>query len=91
MDVQGALRLLERLRRERKALVDLHMEIVEDLAGTPIPDDSLQLYRWLDGIAARLAGYEQLESEQSATLLELVSEMIATIVRASSNDEPVAS
>jgi hypothetical protein len=89
MDVQEALRLLERLRREREALVGSYVEIIDDLEGTPIPDDPLELYRWLYGITARLADYEQLESEQNAKLMELVGETIAALVKATSAGEPV--
>ena len=88
MDVQQALRLLERLRREREALIGLYVDIIDDLEGTPIPDDQQELYCWLYGITARLADYEQLESDQHAMLMELVDETIATLVNATSSVRP---
>jgi len=84
MDVHEALRLLERLRREREALVGAYVEIIEDLEGTPIPDDPVQLYQWLYGIIARLGDYEEMEREQNAMLMDLVGETITTLVKATS-------
>jgi hypothetical protein len=84
MSVQEALRLLERLRREREALESSYTDIVDDLEETPIPDNPLQLYRWLHEITMRLADYEQVEREQNATLMKLLGETIASLVKATS-------
>ena len=55
MDVQEALQLLERLRREREELEGSYTDVIHDLEGTPIPDNPLKLYRWLHGITVRLS------------------------------------
>lgn len=84
MDVQEALRLLERLRREREELEGSYTSIIGDLEGTPVPDNPLELYRWLRGITVRLADYEQLEHEQNAMLMQLLGETIASLVKETS-------
>ena len=84
MNVQDALRLLERLRREREALEGSYTDIVDDLERTPVPENPLELYRWLHEITMRLADYEQVEREQTAILMSLLGETIASLVKATS-------
>ena len=84
MNVQEALRLLERLRREREELEGSYTDIIHDLEGTPIPDNPLELYRWLHGITVRLSDYEQLEREQNARLMHLLGETLASLVKETS-------
>ena len=100
MNAQEALRLLERLRREREVLESSFAEIMDEVEGTPVPDDTMQLYRWLYGIRMRLVEYDQLEREQYAVLVRLLGETIAGLMLATSaeagpadplrRDEPVA-
>ena len=86
MNVQEALRLLECRRREREALEGSFAEILDEIEETPVPHDTLQLYRWLHGISRRLAEYEQLEREQHAVLMRLLGETIASLMTATSHE-----
>ena len=82
MDVQEGLRLLERVRREREALVGSYADIIDDLEGSPVPTSRLELHEWLYEITTKLADYEQMESEQNAMLMGLLGETIATLCSA---------
>jgi uncharacterized protein (UPF0335 family) len=84
MDVREALRLLERLRRERETLEGSYADIIDDLEGTPVPDNQLELFRWLCGITTKLADYEQMEREQNAMLMQLLNQTIGMLVKATS-------
>jgi len=84
MDVQEALRLLERMRREREVLENSYTDIIDDLENTPVPDNPLQLFGWLCGITTKLADYEQMEREQNTMLMQLLGQTIARLVQATS-------
>jgi hypothetical protein len=88
MDVQEALRLLERLRRERETLEGSYTDVIEDLEGTPVPENPLELFRWLYGITTKLADYQQMEREQNAMLMQLLRQTIARLLQVTSTGRP---
>ena len=83
MDIQEAIRNLQRVKRERQALNDSYRDLQAELETFEAPDDLEDRYRQLLALTRQVGNYIQIEQDQNQMLIDLLTDAYQRLLASS--------